>query len=215
MTARKIPPNRRSITGHVPSQMKPGMLAFESKLERDLHILLEFDPEVRTVADQPLGISFVDGRGRLNKYTPDCEIQYVRSQRAPMLVEVKYRADLFRGWPDLHPKLRAATRFARNRGYGFRIITKREVHGQRLENARWLISYRSMPIPVAEVDQMVEVIGSLGGSSTPANLIERLTASVHRREELLVALWHAIAIKCLQIDLNAKLSMSSAIWVAQ
>ena len=193
------------------------MLAFESKLERDLYTLLEFDPIVRTVREQPVRIPFLDSRGRLQHYTPDCLIEYFEDgthHRVPMLVEVKYRADLFRFWPELHPKLRAAARYALGRRQAFRILTEREIHGPRLENARWLLAYRAVPVPQSEVAAICDILRSLRTPSTPLGLLATLTDSEPRREELLVAIWFAIANGYIAAHLDTKLSMSSSIWVA-
>jgi len=53
--ARKIGYGRRALTGLLTGARKtPGLGAFESALERDLFILLEFDPRVIAWYPQPL-----------------------------------------------------------------------------------------------------------------------------------------------------------------
>jgi hypothetical protein len=217
MSVRKIPPNRRSITGHVPSRKKPGMLAYESKLERDLYILLEFDSAVRTVHEQPVRISFVDRRGRLNHYTPDCEVHYVTADglaRAPALLEVKERSEILERWAELHPKFRAAARYARNRGYVFRLITEREISGPRLRNASWLFGYRALPIPLDEVNTLLHLLRTHGGCSTPSDIVNDAAQSSEGRQEFLVSLWYAIANGHILFNWDAELNMSSRIWSA-
>src|SRR5437868_5438583 len=95
MPSRKIPPSRRSLTGLVASQKSPRlslvpspparpsqlgagqpqpqtrMKGFESSLERDFFILLDFDLNVDRYEEQPVRIEYRDGDGRLRTYTPD------------------------------------------------------------------------------------------------------------------------------------------------
>jgi hypothetical protein len=46
MPVRTIPKNYRNLTGLVPNTRTAGMTAFESTLERDFFLLLDFDPDV-------------------------------------------------------------------------------------------------------------------------------------------------------------------------
>lgn len=213
VSVRRIPPNRRSITGHVPSKKKPGMLAFESKLERGLYLLLEFDPFVKTVLEQPVRIAFRTRRGKIEEYTPDCLITYYDERRKPALIEVKYRRELFAQWREFHPKFRAAARYANRIGKTFRILTECEIHGPRLENATWLISYRSLPLPPAEIAMVLEALRNLPSKSTPHDLLSVLSESQERREAFLVVLWHCMANGWVAFDMDTALSMSSPIWV--
>jgi len=45
--------------------------AFESSLERDFLLLLDFDPEVVLYEEQPVTINYHDDQGRRRRYTPD------------------------------------------------------------------------------------------------------------------------------------------------
>lgn len=78
--ARKIGYGRRALTGLLTGARKtPGLGAFESALERDLFILLEFDPRVIAWYPQPLTVSvpLESGTGRrASRYTPDVAIEY-------------------------------------------------------------------------------------------------------------------------------------------
>src|SRR5947208_8398615 len=56
---------------------------FESSLERDFLLLLDFDPDVEFYEEQPVKITYHDDRGRRRTYTPD--------------VFVRYRADRLQG----------------------------------------------------------------------------------------------------------------------
>ena len=57
---RKIRKSHRSITGTVVSTKAGGGADYESTLERDYLLQLEFDPQVRELWPQPLTIEYRD-----------------------------------------------------------------------------------------------------------------------------------------------------------
>jgi len=189
------------------------MIAFESTLERDLILLLEFDPLVRTVTEQPVRIHF-ENDGRQHVYTPDLYITYNDPvSRLPMFIEVKYRRDLFENWSDLHARLRAGARYARRMRATFKILTDVEIRTKRLQNVTWLMSYRSAQITHSEVDEIMKTF-EVRGILTADQLLYHLRDSVNHQESLLATLWHLIAIGTLEADLDCEVTMSSSIWRA-
>ena len=99
--ARKIGYGRRALTGLMTGAHKtPGNGAFESALERDLFVLLEFDRRVIAWHPQPFTIPVPksDGR-RASRYTPDVAVEYSAAPNGKTLArvelcEVKYRQEL-------------------------------------------------------------------------------------------------------------------------
>lgn len=207
---RKFGPNRRSVTGHVPAQKKPGLVAFESTLERDLIILLEFDPLVSGIVEQPTRIEFGDG-----SYTPDFLVTYFpEAGRRQSYIEVKYRDDLAEQWPDLHPRLRAGCRYARSIDRTFKILTEVEIRTLRLDNITQLWPYRSSAVEPEEIACIREALELLGTAS-PDRLLEYLSPDLERRAVLLFTIWHMLANGVIATDLDGvPLSNSSPVWLA-
>lgn len=58
MSLRQVSPNRRSVTGLLPSRKNARMLPFESTLERDLATLPEFDDSVLAFEAQPVDVTY-------------------------------------------------------------------------------------------------------------------------------------------------------------
>lgn len=190
------------------------MLAFESQIERDFYKLLEFDPCVRKISEQPVRISYRNSRGRICHYTPDCIVEYYDDISVPHLVEAKPRAKLLADWKNLHEKFRAGARWARRHGMKFRIVTEGDIPPERLYNATWLMAYRSIPVPQDEIDLLINALRRFGSSSTPYELLESAAQSREMREALSMTLWYAIANGFICVNLDVKLSMSSAIWLS-
>ena len=63
MPVRSIPQNSRSLTGKIIDSRRHTAVAFESALERDLYILLDFDPSVAHFEEQPVTIAYQDPVG--------------------------------------------------------------------------------------------------------------------------------------------------------
>src|SRR3989454_591139 len=147
MPVRSIPQNSRSLTGKIIDSRRHTAVAFESALERDLYILLDFDPSVAHFEEQPVTIAYQDPVGVNRRYTPDVLVHYIpalRGQWDPrsVLYEIKYRDDLRTHWHEYRAKFKAARRYARSQGWVFQLITEREIRTPYLKNAKFLRQYR-------------------------------------------------------------------------
>lgn len=89
--------------------------------------LLEFDRDVESFEVQPVRLNWLDDRGKVRSYTPDALVCYRSWGQVPVLWEVKYRDDLRTNWLEYRPKFRAAVRYARERGWRFRLETGLEI----------------------------------------------------------------------------------------
>ncbi len=213
VSVRQVPPNRRSVTGLLPSRKNARMVPFESALERDLATLLEFDDSVATFEAQPVEIRYQHA-GRLRRGVPDFLVTYHEGVgRRPMLCDVKYREELFKRWPELKPRLRAAKRHASEHGWDYRILTEAEIRTPFLRNARFLLPYqRCAPDPRHErllVDTMSRM-----EMATPQVLLEACCADLWNRAQLIPTLWCLVGRGRISIDLDEPLGMGSVIWLS-
>src|SRR5215510_4434772 len=166
MPVRTIPKNYRSLTGLIPNTRTQSMTAFESTLERDFLLLLDFDPDVEFYEEQPLTITYYDETGQRRTYTPDVLVRYrpacVEVGRSKLhLCEVKYRDDLRQHWTEYRPKFRAAQRYARQQGWRFRVVTERHVRTPYLDNVKFLGSYRVMHVDNAHQAQLLRLLSQV------------------------------------------------------
>jgi len=95
LPVRKIPKNYLGVTGGFSSRKNGRMLGFESLLEKDFFILLEYDDEVLSFEEQPVRIPL---GGKAKSYVPDVVVHYRQKspskKRKPLLAEVKTVDDL-------------------------------------------------------------------------------------------------------------------------
>lgn len=75
MPVRKIKKSYRQVTGVLSSKKNNRMVASESTLERDLYLILDFDPMVKFFEEQPVSIPYVLSNDKKSRYTPDCLIE--------------------------------------------------------------------------------------------------------------------------------------------
>lgn len=212
MPIRKVPKNYRNVTGLAAAGKSVGAAQFESTLERDFLALLEFSLEVERFEVQPLKIEWRDKEGAARTYTPDVLVEFKPDLgRPPWLCEVKYRADLKKSWPDLHPKFLRAIRCAKQRGLRFRLVTEKEIRTPYLANVRFLAPFKFRDIPEADTEQVLMPL-RLIGRTTPAGLVQTLSSDAWRQAERLPVLWHLMAHHRIGADLERELTMDSAIW---
>lgn len=214
--ARKIGLGRRALAGIIPTDkgLNSAQARFESSLERDFYVMLEFNVDVLRWDPQPLRLSLGEDGG---SYVPDVLVTYSCPPRRLMgvqhvLYEIKYREELKRSWPALRLRYRMASRFARAHGWRFRLVTEREIRTELLWNAKFLLPYRHDQADNDDCRRLSEALSDCG-PSTPADLLKMCSADRMVQARLLTALWHLVASRVVATDLTRKLTMQSSIWM--
>ncbi|MFA6412378.1 MAG: TnsA endonuclease N-terminal domain-containing protein [Syntrophales bacterium] len=219
MTVRKIPKNYRSVTGFIPSRKKLGKLVpFESTLERDLLEILEFDLNVDMYDVQPVRITYYDSYGKKRHYVPDVLVSYRRDivpakNMKHMLCEVKYLEDLKNNGKEWRHKFKAASRFAKQKGWVFRILTERNIRTPFLDNVMFFKRYKDHKMgrlgPLV-LEQMREM-----RMCTPEGLLLSVSADQNVKVRIMPILWHLIAVRRIGAELNEPFNMKSIIWALE
>lgn len=207
--ARRIGPNNRSLTGRVARQ-GGNSVAFESSLERDFLVLLDFDPNVLNVHGQPLTLQFKEAEGRTRSYTPDVLVEYREAR--PVLYEVKYREDLRSQWQELRPKFKAAHRYCKAKGWRFQIITEKEIRNAGyLDNAKFLRPYLTRSRDSDTELTLLRTLRALG-ETTPQGLLAAAFWTMEHRMAAVGQLWRLVAERRIGINLLVPVTMGCAIW---
>lgn len=219
MPVRTVPKNYRSLTGLVPNTRTQSMTAFESSLERDFLLLLDFDPDVEWFEEQPVKITYHDESGRRRTYTPDVLVRYrtdrlqIRNTK-PLLCEVKYRDDLRQHWVAYRPKFRAAQCYARQRGWRFRLVTERHIRTPYLDNVKFLRPYRTVPVNDSYRTRLLNTLAHLE-ETDPASLLAAVCNDRWQQVQLLPLLWQLVATRQVSTDLYQPLTMHSRLWLQE
>lgn len=126
---------QRNFPGLYWSATTGGHVGFESWLERDHAMLLDFTPEVTGLLSQPLWLFWKDERGKRISHAPDYFARFEDGRGLVVDCRPLDRIDS-----------RSAAKFAATRtacevvGWGYRVVG--EVDAVRMVNVRWLAGYR-------------------------------------------------------------------------
>lgn len=214
-SSRKIPMNYRNVTGkYMSCKHSGGVAQFESTLERDLLILLNWNPYVESFLCQPITINYNDG-SKHRKYTPDLLVKYANKKQPPLLIEVKHRKDLKKDWAELKPKFRAAIHYAKQHNMRFKIMTEIEIRTQLLKNIVFLEPFSNFKWLEHE-DVSLKITDTMGvlRQSTPKDLISSLMYAEENQAKAIRWIWRLIYDGRLETDLTKPLTMNSPIWLS-
>jgi TnsA endonuclease N terminal/TnsA endonuclease C terminal len=204
MPVRKIPKNHLFVTGGFSSQKVGQQLGFESILEKELMLLLEFDANVERFEEQPVRVPVPGVR---QGYVPDLLVHY-KGDRPTELVEVKTQAYLDRYAAEYAPKFAAAGSYCDERGWLFVKYTEQDIRTPRLSNLKFLRRYRNIEPTQDEVDQVLARLPGNGQSSTETIL---QSFPQEEREAWLPVLWHMVLTHQLITNLDAELPVDVAV----
>nr|WP_243849084.1 TnsA endonuclease N-terminal domain-containing protein [Xanthomonas sp. CFBP 8151] len=209
--ARELRTSRRSLTGRV-TLGDGGVAAFESSLERDWLLALDFDPRVLAIQVQPFSLQY-EHQAATRRYTPDVRADYsLASGMATLVYEVKPHGELQENWSVYRPRFKAAVRYCRSHGWRFKVVTERHIRTALLDNAKFLRRYRLLPEQDLYVQQLLYTLRALG-MTTPQALLAAAYWTEESRMAALPMLWKLIATRRLGTDLQMPLTMSAPIWL--
>lgn len=206
MPVRKIPKNYLSVTGSFASRKNRRMLGFESPLERDYMILLEFDDTVERFEEQPVRIAVPRAKGRTVQYVPDILIHYLNPAGAkpkkPLLAEVKTRRDLERNKDKYAPKFAAAKAHAKALDWQFKVINDADIRVAKLPNLKFLREYHLISPEPEHIQRVLDGIEEAGGWVELEDLLTVLCKDDHDRLVMLPVIWHLVATRLIDVDLD-------------
>ncbi|MFX4281263.1 Tn7 transposase TnsA N-terminal domain-containing protein [Aliarcobacter butzleri] len=143
MSTRKIKKSYISCTGYFASYKNKIQIAFESVLERDFYMLLEFDENVVSYAEQPITINYEYKDGSKRRYTPDCLITY--KDGTERYYELKYINEI-RNDSELREKLDfLKSYFYDEYTLKFDIFTDEDIGKIYLDNLKFLYKFAFIP----------------------------------------------------------------------
>jgi hypothetical protein len=177
-------------------------VGYESWLERDHVMLLDFDPQVTAFASQPFWLLFHGVDGAARSHAPDF---FARRRDGTGLV-VDCRPDE-RIRPRDAEAFAAAERACELIGWGYRRVGG--IEPVLAENVRWLAGYRHLRHHRAEVAPVL-----LQVFAEPTPLLAG-TEAAGRPIGVLPVLFHLLWTGRLRTELSASLSETSMVWSAE
>lgn len=210
MPVRKIPKNHLVVTGRYASAKTNEMMEFESLLEKEYMLLLDFDPLVDHYDVQPVCIPV---QGVPKGYTVDLAVHYLPEANRPTeLVEIKPQEYLDKYESLFAPKFNAATQYCLERGWRFAKYTEIDIRTPRLRNLKFLRPYQNHSISEEQREQVQSQMTAAGGRSTSERLLKSLGPD--ERETWLPVIWHMLSTGELATDLN-EMPVDVPLWTVE
>lgn len=208
--ARIVPRNHRNLTGFIHGCNDGLYSAFESSLERDALILIEFNLSIKRYLSQPRTFNFHHNKKHM-KYTPDIFVEYINGKK--LYIEIKYRKDIEKDWDILKPKFKAAIEeLSVEENTRFKIWSEREIRTPLLKNATFLLPYRHRSFETYQLEMIKKVVSRFNETS-PEDVINICASNLEARAEFLNTLWYALSNQIIKADLTRPLTMKSPIWM--
>jgi hypothetical protein len=190
---------QRHMPGRWFSTTAERFLEYESLLERDWMLLMDFDREVEWVCEQPLRLRYRKD-SRPASHVPDLLVWRAgRPELCDVKSEERVEDPLFRA------QVEATERACAEAGIGYRVLS--EPDRQLLVNVRWLAGFREPPWdPDDERGRMLGML-SLGPCSICVLLADAVEPML-ARAVLMHLLWEGAAL----IDVGAPIEEDSMVW---
>lgn len=208
MPVRKIPKNFRSLTGSFYSLKNKQSLLFESKLERDFFLTLEFDSEVTGYEEQPVRLRY-SRNGRTYPYTPDCIVHY--KDKLSCIVEVKYSDEIKEKKVFLKQKFDQIEEYLENNDFTFKLFSELDVDMVVLENMHFIYNYVTIrnQDKVLEIGKLLDTLKNI----TYSDLLSTISSDAYQRAEYIPYIWYMVLIGKLKIDMHKKISQDTLLEV--
>lgn len=208
MSARKIKKSYISCTGYFASYKNKTQIAFESVLERDFYMLLEFDDSVVSYAEQPTTINYKYKDGSSRKYTPDCIVNYV--DRTEKYFEVKYKSDIDNDI-ELSEKLQfLRTYFNENHSSKLKVFTDEDFSKVYLDNLKFLYKFAFLEENKEKLEVINQVLNSVDNIKVK-DLITKLENNGFDKLQWLPHVWKYIFLHNNVVNLYEKLTMNTLV----
>jgi hypothetical protein len=205
---RKIKKSYRSVTGHFPSVKNDRSVAFESLLEKQLFLTLEFDDAVESYMEQPR-IEVKNG-GRSRTYNLDCHIRYTSASKKDAIVEVKYVSELQKEKEKLERKFNRIEPAVTEMGMEFVLFTDETYSPTYISNLDFLYRYKTQRF---HDEYNSAILGSVEAPISALDLANSLANSKTEYFQLANAIWALVAEGELRADLQKEeLTMNSLVW---
>ncbi|KLE06652.1 heteromeric transposase endonuclease subunit TnsA [Aliarcobacter butzleri] len=206
MSSRKIKKSYISCTGYFASYKNKIQIAFESVLERDFYMLLEFDENVISYVEQPITINYEYKDGSKRRYTPDCLVTY--KDGTERYYEVKYINEI-KNDNELRKKLDfLKSYFYDEHTLKFDIFTDEEIGKIYLDNLKFLYKFAFIPQDNEKIVKINKILNEVDKTSVK-ELLNVLSDNQMEQMKWLPYVWRYIFENIKVVNLYKKFTMNT------
>jgi len=210
MPVRKIPKNYRSVTGTFASLKNSRNVFYESLLERDFFLTLEFDKTVSSYEEQPLQISYQHYNKQL-KYTPDCLVLY-NNDRLPCIYEVKFSDEIKEKKVFLESKFEQIENYLSDNDMEFKLFTEMDVDATYLHNIKFIYNYAVIRNQ-AKINMLKQKLKKYK-EIIYQEFLDNYSHNKYEQAEIIPYIWYLVLIGYLSINLYEKITPNTLLKVS-
>ena len=206
MSVRKIKKSYISCTGYFSSYKNRQHIAYESVLERDFYMLLEFNKDVLSYHEQPFRMYF-DFCGKQTRYTPDVLVTYIDGSQKVFEVKYQKEIDTVKGLKEKLSILKSV--IPDQKSLPFEVFTDQLRDDTYLLTAQFLYKYAFIPEDSIRTPKIREVINYVPSGITVQNVLEQISLQKSVHIHYIPYIWREVFHNTHLIDMNKKLTMST------
>lgn len=208
MSVRKIKKSYISCTGYFASFKNKTQIAFESTLERDFYMFLEFEKNVLKYEEQPMQINYEYTDKKKRRYTPDTLVTY--EDGTQKLFEVKYANELESN-VELQEKIKILKEHIKEKyNMDFEVFTDNDIDKQYLENLKFLYKFAFIPSSNEKTEVILQILQS-NENIEVKEILQNINTSQQKQLEHQPYIWNYIFHNGSIVDLSKKLTMKTTL----
>lgn len=205
---RKIKKSHISVTGYFSSYKNKRQINFESKLEHDFYLLLEFDETVKNYQEQPFKVYYIY-QDKKRRYTPDTLVNYVDGIQKVFEVKpiFKIQNDL-----ELQEKIELQKqKIKEEKNLELCIFTDVDIDKIYIDNIKIIYNFAFIKENKEIQDKIRNELLKLNVPLPIKELLGRLTSNQSDRLKYIPYLWNLVFNNLGCVDFSRKITMASII----
>jgi len=208
MSVRKIKKSYISCTGYFASFKNKTQIAFESTLERDFYMFLEFEKNVLKYEEQPMQINYEYTDEKKRRYTPDTLVTYQNGTQK--LFEVKYANELESN-VELQQKIKILKEHIKEKySIDFDVFTDEDINKQYLENLKFLYKFAFIPSSDEKTSAILQIVQS-NENIEVKEILQKINTTQQKQLEHQPYIWNYTFHNGSIVDLSKKLTMKTTL----
>lgn len=205
---RTVKKSHIAVSGYFASYKNKRQINFESKLEHDFYLLLEFDETVKNYIEQPFKVYYIY-QDKKRRYTPDTLVNYVDGTQKVFEVKpiFKIQNDI-----ELQEKIELQKqKIKEEKNLELCIFTDVNIDKIYLNNIKIIYNFAFIKINKEIQDKIRKELLKLNVPIAVKNLLDRLTNTKADRLKYIPYLWNLVFNNLECMDFTKKITMASII----
>ena len=208
MFVRKVKKSHISVTGYFSSYKNKRQINFESKLEHDFYLLLEFDEQVKSYKEQPFNIYYIY-QDKKRRYTPDTLVNYIDGTQKVFEVKpiFKIQNDI-----ELQEKIELQKqKIKKEKNLELSIFTDANIDKIYMDNIKIIYNFAFIKENKEIENKIKNELLKLNIQIQIKELLDRITNNQFDRLKYIPYIWNLVFNNPRCVDFTKKITMASTI----